>query len=94
MRFSAKACVFSEDDALYALVDKVVQRLKELSNASHDKWISGEQVMQMMRIKSKTTLQKLRDTGAIRFSQPEKKIILYDIDSVSEYLEKHSRETF
>ncbi|MCE7056874.1 DNA-binding protein [Algoriphagus sp. AGSA1] len=83
-----------EDDALYALVDKVVQRLKEQSNMSHDKWISGEQVMQMMHIKSKTTLQKLRDTGAIRFTQPEKKIILYDIDSVNEYLEKHSRETF
>jgi len=48
----------------------------------------------MMRIKSKTTLQKLRDEGQIRFTQPEKKIILYDSDSIIEYLEKHSKDTF
>jgi len=39
-------------------------------------------------------LQKLRDTGSIRFSQPEKRIILYDIDSIYAYLEKHTKETF
>jgi len=42
----------------------------------------------------KTTLQKLRDEGKIRFSQPEKKIILYDSLSIDSYLEKHVRETF
>ncbi len=50
--------------------------------------------MYKLHIKSKTTLQKLRNEGCIKFSQPVKKIILYDIDSLNEYLEKHSKNTF
>ena len=50
--------------------------------------------MKKLRITSKTTLQKLPDTGKIRFSQPEKKIILYDSDSINEYLYKHAHQTF
>jgi hypothetical protein len=67
-------------------------------NAKHeikeDKWISGEEAMKKLRITSKTTLQKFRDEGRIRFAQPDKKIILYDTDSINEYLEKHAKETF
>ena len=36
----------------------------------------------------------MRDEGAIRFSQPEKKIILYDTDSINEYLAKHTKAIF
>lgn len=43
--------------------------------------------MHAMNIKSKTTLQKLRDEGKIRFTQPQKKIILYDRESIEQYLE-------
>ena len=50
--------------------------------------------MTMLRITSKTTLQKLRDEGKIRFSQPEKKLILYDVGSIYEYLNKHARDIF
>lgn len=47
-----------------------------------------------MSIKSSTTLQKLRHEGKIRFSQPQKKIILYDRGFIMEYIEGHVRETF
>ena len=83
-----------EDEAFYALIEQVVQRIKKEQGIKEDKWISGEEAMQKLRISSKTTLQKLRDEGKIRFSQPEKKLILYDIDSIYEYLEKHAKETF
>ncbi len=83
-----------EDKAFYALVEQVVSRLKEQTGQEKDKWISDVQVMQLLNIKSKTTLQKLRDEGKIRFSQPEKKIILYDRDSIDNYLEQHVRDTF
>jgi hypothetical protein len=83
-----------EDKALMALVEEVVQRLKEKHNITKDKWISKTEAMEKLRISSSTTLQRLRDTGAIRFSQPERKIILYDIDSINEYLSKHAKETF
>jgi len=83
-----------EDEAFYALIDKVVNRIREQHNIKEDKWISGDEAMRKLRISSKTTLQKLRDEGKIRFSQPEKKIILYDNDSIQAYLEQHARDTF
>ena len=83
-----------EDEAFYALLEQVVLRIKGKDGIKEDKWISPEEAMQKLRITSKTTLQKLRDEGKIRFSQPEKKLILYDIDSIYEYLEKHAKETF
>ncbi|MBK7694832.1 MAG: hypothetical protein IPN15_08880 [Saprospiraceae bacterium] len=46
--------------------------------------------MLKLRVKSKTTLQKLRDEGKIRFSQPEKKIILYDLQSIYSYLDQNA----
>jgi hypothetical protein len=55
---------------------------------------TGQEAMEKLRITSKTTLQKLRDTGVIRFSQPEKKIILYDSHSIDQYLAKHIKEAF
>ena len=83
-----------EDKAFYALVDQVVQKLKSSHGIQKEKWISDEEAMQLLNIKSKTTLQKLRVEGKIRFSQPQKKIILYDRDSINTYLEKNSHETF
>ncbi len=83
-----------QDEAFYALMEEVVQRIKDQQGIKEDKWISPEEAMQKLRITSKTTLQKLRDRGVIRFSHPEKKLILYDIDSIYSYLEKHANETF
>ncbi len=84
-----------ETQAFYALVEEVVDRLKEKSSIKqHDKWIGDEEAMHLLRISSRTTLQKLRDEGAIRFSQPSRKLILYDRDSILQYLELHSKETF
>lgn len=84
-----------QDEAFYVLIDRVLERLKnQQGNAEADKWISGEEAKKMLRITSKTTLQKLRDEGKIRFSQPERKIILYDVDSIHAYLDKHAKSTF
>ncbi|PSR55792.1 DNA-binding protein [Adhaeribacter arboris] len=83
-----------EESAFYALVEQVVARLKEKHNEEKEKWVSDEQAMQLLNIKSKTTLQKLRDEGKIRYSQPQKKIILYDRDSIDAYLEKNARNPF
>jgi len=83
-----------EEDAFYTLVEQVVARLKKDHNKEKPKWISDDDAMRMLNIKSKTTLQKLRDEGKIRFSQPQKKVILYDTDSINLYLEKNARETF
>jgi len=80
-----------ETEAFYALVDEVVKRLRD---AAPEKWVTTEKAMELLNIKSKSTLQILRDEGKLRFTHPQKKIILYDRDSINEYLEKHARETF
>jgi len=82
------------DEAFYALIETVVARIKEKEGVKGDKWISDEEAMSKLRIKSKTTLQKLRDEGKIRFTQPEKKIILYDTDSIDLYLDKTFKRNF
>lgn len=83
-----------QDEAFYILIEEIVKRVKEKKGIKEDKWISPEEAMHKLRISSKTTLQKFRDEGKIRFSQPEKKLILYDIDSINEYLEKYAQNTF
>ena len=83
-----------EEPAFYSLVEEVVTRLKTSMQPASSKWMGQEEAMQMLNIKSRTTLQKLRDEGKIRFSQPEKRIILYDRDSINAYLELHAKETF
>jgi hypothetical protein len=83
-----------EEPALYSLVEEVVARIKEKNKIKEDRWISGEEAMKRLRIKSKTSLQQLRDLGKIRFSNPSKKVILYDTESINSYLEKHAKETF
>ena len=83
-----------QDEALYELIEQVVTRMKDKQGVKEDKWISDKEAMHKLRIKSKSTLQELRNHGEIRFSQPKRKVILYDVDSTNEYLEKHAKNTF
>lgn len=63
-----------ESEAFYKLLEEVMRRFKTDKPAESDKWISGAEAMRMLRIKSKSTLQKMRDEGHIRYTQPEKRI--------------------
>ena len=83
-----------ETAAFYTLVEEVVGRIRTQYAVKEDKWISGEEAMKKLRISSKTTLQKMRDEGTITFTQPERKIILYDTYSINAYLEKHAKHSY
>lgn len=83
-----------EEKAFYSLIDTVVAHIKSTHNIQEEKWISGDDAMKLLNITSKTTLQKYRDEGRIRFSQPDRKIILYDRDSIRVFLEQNAKETF
>jgi hypothetical protein len=82
-----------EDEAFYALINEVTTYLDK-KQKHHDKWVSQKEAMRLLNVKSKTTLQNLRDEGKIRFSQPQKKIILYDRASIEAYLDKYAHDTF
>lgn len=81
-----------ESDAFYALIDEIMERMKDEDDKGQDRWISDEEAMQLLRIRSRSTLQKLRDERAIRFSQPAKKLILYDRESILHYIDKHAKD--
>lgn len=83
-----------QDEAFYQLIEEVIGRLKIEQNVTQDKWIRPERAMEILNIKSKTTLQNLRDSGNIVFTQPQKKIILYDFDSIMKYLDDNKKERF
>ena len=83
-----------ESAAFYALVEEVVNRLNEKNNIGQEKWIDDEEAMKLLHITSKTTLQKYRDEGLIRFSQPSKKVILYDRESILDFINSKSKDTF
>ncbi len=81
-----------ETPAFYNLVDRVIKHVNEKTGKQQEKWVSGQEAMKMLRITSKATLQKFRDEGKIRFSQPEKKIILYDTDSINDFLNSNTNK--
>lgn len=83
-----------EEPAFYELVETVLERLRGEVSPAQKKWIGTEEAMALLGITSKTTLQSLRNEAKIRFTQPQKKIILYDRDSIMGYLDKNARETF
>jgi len=82
-----------ESVAFERLIDRIVDYIKE-KHTVKDKWIIGEEAMKMLNITSPTTLLSLRNNGKIRFSQPMHKVILYDRDSILEYIETHAKDTF
>lgn len=78
-----------EKEAYYKLLKEVIQFVSKTKEEKFV-WINEKEAMIKLNISSKSTLQKLRDTDAIRFSQPSRKVILYDIRSIEEYLDKFS----
>lgn len=83
-----------EDKAYYSLLEHVMKLVREKYSVPLDRWISDEEAMKMLRITAKSTLAKFRNEGKIRYSQPERKIILYDRLSILKYLESHAKETY
>ncbi len=83
-----------EDKAFYEMLDRLYQRYKAENNVKEEKWVTGEVAMKRLGIASKTTLQKFRDEGRIRFVPITPKNFLYDNDSIKTYLEENARNIF
>lgn len=82
-----------EEKAFFELIDRVVERIAGISSEPQ-KWVDQTEAMNLLNIKSPTTLQEYRNNGEIRYTQPRKRVILYDRDSINEFLEKHAKDTF
>ena len=83
-----------ESDAFYALVEEIKVGIRQEQSITNDKWLSPQEAMDLLKISSRSTLQKLRDEGKLRFTQPSQKMILYDRDSILSLLENNAKEPF
>jgi Helix-turn-helix domain len=77
---------------LIELVQEVIVVLRPRS--TQKKWISEKEVMAILGVTSKTTIQRLRDEGRIVYSQPMKRVIIYDRDSIIQLIKSHIKEKF
>lgn len=78
------ANIFLESEVFKALVMEVVKWVRE---DELDPWIDEKEAMRLLRITSKTTFQKYRDTGKIDFRRISTKHIVYRRKSVLEFIE-------
>ncbi len=81
-----------EDEAFLKLVDTVVKHIEEKDKINVNPWISQEDAMKLLNIKSTTSIGNLRDQNKIIFTQPGSKIFLYNYNSILKYLEDKSNK--
>ena len=67
----------------------VRETVHEVAHPKSD-WIGEKEAMDLLGVKSKTTLQNLRDSQEFKFSK-HGRIIRYSNQSILEFLERHSK---
>jgi hypothetical protein len=81
-----------EEEAFYTLHDKSIEYLESKRQNAPRKWIGESEAVSMLDGVSKSTLQRMRKNGDIGYTQPSRKIILYDRESINEYLDKNAKK--
>jgi hypothetical protein len=76
---------------MFCLIKQAVAEvLNEKKNAENSDWITIKEAQKLLPYKSKTTWQKFRDSGDIKFSKSKNgRFILYSRKSIIEYLNKN-----
>jgi hypothetical protein len=81
-----------EKDAYWRMQRELMQMfqhaMKEATKQPDD-WISTEEAKALLGVKSKSKMQELRDTDAIKYSKHGKKLIKYSKQSILDYLKRH-----
>mgnify|MGYP000995356576 CR=1 FL=1 len=95
MNGGSKDVICLDSEAFVRLLEETVSYVKEaLNHSKENRWIPPDEAKRMLGITSSTSLQKLRDEGKVRYSQHMHKVILYDRDSINDYLSLHAKDTF
>ncbi len=87
-----KVIIF-EEETYWEHIHEVVKRVKE-TQKEEKKWINEPEAMELLGVKSKSEMWKLRSHGKIRYSQPARKIIKYDRPSILKFLEDNVKNEF
>lgn len=93
MSYPKPICLNS--DAFYELLDRVVEHITDTYRLERaERWISADECMELLNIRSRTTLWELKAEGKIAYSQVSRKVVLFDRRSVLEFIGKNKREAF
>ncbi len=82
-----KKVLLMDEEQFYDLLDKYCERIMREKKILPE-WIDEKEVMEILRIKSKTTLQKMRDLNSFVFSSLSTKHIIYSRSSILEFINK------
>ena len=84
-----------QDLFLVKVTESVIdQTCPAYAGKSKDLWISPEEAMRLLRISSVTTLLKYKDTGKVRAARLSLKHILYDSNSILQFLDDQALNRF
>jgi len=75
-----------QEDAYYKLIQEVIDIVKD-QDQQEELWVDTATAMSILKITSKSTLQKFRDEQKIIFSQISRKVILYSRESIYQFLD-------
>lgn len=84
--------LLADQETFYRLVETIYERMLKEKQVLPE-WISEKEALDILGIRSKTTLSKYRNSGYISFSKMNK-IILYKRSSLYEFIESKSHEKF
>ncbi|MEM7106534.1 MAG: hypothetical protein AAF502_25645 [Bacteroidota bacterium] len=73
-----------------AIVRRVFNEIKEEQKIQLDPWITQNEAMHLLRIKSKSTFLKYRDLKKFKYSKPMEsaKYILYERQSILDFIKQ------
>lgn len=88
-----KTLLLSDEETFLRLVEEISDRISS-GEKELPEWIDEKSAMEILHIRSKTTLAKLRNSGAITYSAISSKHYLYSRTSILEFIESKQQSTF
>lgn len=85
---------FTAIKQMFDEINEKIEKIGTKGNPLSEQWLDNQEVCLALRI-SKRTLQNMRDSGTIPFSQePASKKIYYKASDIEDYLNKHYKGGF
>ena len=81
-----------DEQVYYDLIEGLVDRIKTINHVEQSPWINVDKALEMLSLTSQTTLKKFCDQGYIEVSKPSEKIVLYNRDSILQFLKKNVKK--
>lgn len=90
--FQVNRQICMDEKVYYDLIEGLITRIKAINQIHKDPWIDVNEALKMLSISSQTTLKKFCDQGHIRVSKVTEKIVLYDRQSILNFLESQVKK--